>query len=138
MLDIAELSRRPLARQAARFIIVGIANTVVTLGTVFVVHDVAGASVEVASATGFIVGAIQGFVLNRFWTFAGIDHAVPIAVQMVGFVVVNLVAGSIFTAVNVGLSRFIPLLVSSLIAAATIMPVSFTLNRWGVFRERRQ
>lgn len=137
MAELGTLSRRLLARQALRFLVVGILNTTVTLGTVFLLHEVARVSIAVSSASGFVVGMIQGFVLNRFWTFAGVAHAVPVTVQVTSFAAINVLSGGIFTAINVVLSRSLPLLLSSILAAGVIMPLSFALNRWGVFRERR-
>lgn len=132
----AAFDRRPVARQVARFVVVGLGNTALTMATIYLLREGLGASVAVASAIGFIVGMIQGFLLSRLWTFAGVDHATPVALQVVGFVVVNLICGAIFTRSNVWLSGHLPLLVASLASAAVIMPISFALNRWGVFRSR--
>lgn len=131
------LARTPLVKQGGRFIAAGLANTAVTYITIFVVRN-HGATVGVASASGYILGMIQGFVLSRFWTFAGIDHVTPAALQVAGFVVVNLICGAIFTQSNVVLSHHLPLIVASVASTAIITPLSFALNRWGVFRARRQ
>lgn len=119
-----------------RFAIVGVANTLVCFAVIFVARG-AGASVGVASAAGYVVGMTQGFLLNRYWTFAGVDHATPVALQIAGFVVVNLICGTLFTSLNVMLSRAMPLLVSSIVATGIVTPLSFGLNRFLVFRPRK-
>lgn len=127
--------QHPAVRQLVRFCLVGLANTAVTLGIIFLLRS-AGASVAVASAAGYVVGMIQGFLLNRFWTFAGVDHATSTALQVVGFVVVNAICGAAFVQLNVTVSRFLPLLLSSIVATGIVTPLSFGLNRWIVFRAR--
>ncbi len=135
-MSLADVAVRPAARQLLRFAIVGVANTLLTYAVIWLLHDGVGTSVALASALGYVAGMIQGFVLSRLWTFAGVDHAVPVAVQVVGFIVVNLICGTLFTQANVVLSRSLPLLVSSLLATALVVPLSFALNRWVVFRAR--
>ncbi len=130
--------RRPVARQFARFFVAGVSNTLTTFAAIYLIRHLTDASVGVASAIGYVVGVVQGFALSRFWTFAGVDHAAPVALQVAGFVVVNLIGGGIFTGTNVALSRILPLAAATVLAAAAVMPVTFALNRWGVFRERRR
>ena len=58
----------PVVIQFVKFGIVGVSNTLLTL----VVYDVLlklGVWYLAASAIGFVVGAINGFLLNRRWTF---------------------------------------------------------------------
>ena len=136
MIGLARLDR-PIARQAVRFAVVGVANTLLTLAVIMLVRDGLGATVGFASAAGYVAGMIQGFILSRRWTFADIDHATPIWLQIGGFVATNLVCGALFTRVNVWLVTLLPLPLASLASAAVVMPVSFALNRWGVFRARR-
>jgi putative flippase GtrA len=60
--------QRSLLRQLARFAIVGATNTAVT----FVAYTAAvgvGVHYLPAAAAAFVLGAVNGFVLNRAWTF---------------------------------------------------------------------
>lgn len=72
-----------------RFGLVGICNTAVTLASYAVLVDGFGAFAPVASAIGFALGAVNGYVLNSRWTFAAQDRgpatlARYIAVQGMG------------------------------------------------------
>ncbi len=58
--------------QFVKFGIVGISNTLITFAVYTVLLKVFGVWYIAASAIGFIVGATNGFLLNRRWTFA--DH----------------------------------------------------------------
>jgi putative flippase GtrA len=53
-----------------RFAAVGVLNTLLTLAS-FTLLTHAGCPAPIASAAGFAVGATNGYVLNRRWTFAG-------------------------------------------------------------------
>ena len=57
--------------QFVKFGIVGISNTLITFAVYTVLLKVFGVWYLAASAIGFVVGAINGFLLNRRWTFAG-------------------------------------------------------------------
>lgn len=124
---------RALAIQAVRFGVVGVSNLLVTLGVIWALRTGLDAPVWLASAAGYGVGMVQGFVLNRFWTFAAVADTGRMDRQAIGFIAVNIVCGLFFTAANVILNRWLPLQVSSVVAAAGTMPLSFALNRWFVF-----
>jgi putative flippase GtrA len=53
----------------ARYLIVGVANTVVGLAVILLLQSVAGLSPYAANAGGYICGILLGFALNRGWTF---------------------------------------------------------------------
>ena len=76
-----------LDRQFARFLFVGVGNTVLS----FVAYRLLlalGTPYVIAAALGFSVGAVNGYVFNRRWTFAARDSArtrvVYVAVQVAG------------------------------------------------------
>src|ERR1700678_614596 len=62
----------PVVVQFVKFGIVGISNTLLTLVVYTVLLKGFGVWYLAASAIGFVVGAINGFLLNRRWTFR--DH----------------------------------------------------------------
>jgi len=62
---------RPLVAQFAKFGLVGVSNTVITYAVFTVLEEVFGVWYIAASGIGFAVGATNGFLLNRSWTFRG-------------------------------------------------------------------
>jgi putative flippase GtrA len=67
-----ETLERPLAwySQLVRFLLVGLVNTGVGLGTIWLLIWTAGWSDMPANAAGYAVGLTCSFLLNRRWTFA--------------------------------------------------------------------
>src|ERR1700733_7879277 len=61
----------PVVVQFVKFGIVGVSNTLLTFVIYTLLLKVFGVWYLAASAIGFVVGAINGFLLNRRWTFAG-------------------------------------------------------------------
>jgi putative flippase GtrA len=57
-------------RRLTRFALVGVGNTLLTVAAFALLVGLAAAP-PVASAAAFAVGAVNGYVLNRRWTFAG-------------------------------------------------------------------
>jgi putative flippase GtrA len=70
--SVARRRRRvsaPVLVQFVKFGIVGVSNTLLTLAVYTVLLKVFGVWYLAASAIGFAVGATNGFLLNRRWTF---------------------------------------------------------------------
>jgi putative flippase GtrA len=61
--------RAPVLMQFIKFGIVGVSNTLLTFIVYTLLLKVFGVWYLAASAVGFIVGATNGFLLNRRWTF---------------------------------------------------------------------
>jgi putative flippase GtrA len=59
-----------LVAQFLKFGIVGVSNTLIALAVYTVLLKVFGVWYLAASAIGFVVGATNGFLLNRKWTFS--------------------------------------------------------------------
>jgi putative flippase GtrA len=57
--------------QFVKFGIVGVSNTLITLAVYTLLLKVFGVWYLAASAIGFLLGAVNGFLLNRRWTFRG-------------------------------------------------------------------
>ncbi len=51
--------------------IVGVVNTLLTLFIIWVMRKFFQAPLVVANATGYTIGFVNSFVLNRKWTFSG-------------------------------------------------------------------
>jgi putative flippase GtrA len=64
----ARRAAAPLAAQALRFAFVGATNTALTLGA-YALLSLTGLPGPVAAALGWALGAINGYRLNRGWTF---------------------------------------------------------------------
>jgi putative flippase GtrA len=72
--SVARASSHPRAVVLVQFVkfgIVGVSNTLITLAVYTLLLKVFGVWYLAASAIGFVVGAINGFLLNRRWTFRG-------------------------------------------------------------------
>lgn len=63
------ISNRPLAAQFVKFGVVGVSNTLLTFVVYTLLLKVFGVWYLAASAIGFVVGATNGYLWNRRWTF---------------------------------------------------------------------
>lgn len=73
--SVAPLPHSPRAHVLVQFVkfgIVGVSNTLLTFAVYTLLLKVFGVWYLAASAIGFVVGATNGFLLNRRWTFR--DH----------------------------------------------------------------
>lgn len=67
----ARILRTPLVGQFVKFGIVGVSNTLIFFAVYTLLLKVFGVWYVAASGIGFAVGAINGFLWNRAWTFRG-------------------------------------------------------------------
>jgi putative flippase GtrA len=52
-----------------KFVLAGLANTLVGSGIMFVMYNVFGFSYWVSSAMNYTAGSVLSFFLNKYWTF---------------------------------------------------------------------
>ena len=52
-----------------KFLIVGVLNTLIGCGTMFLLYNLAHCSYWVSSAANYVVGGIVSFFLNKYFTF---------------------------------------------------------------------
>ena len=58
-----------LDKTLLRFLLVGLVNTAVGCGTMFLLYNLAGCSYWLSSAANYVVGGIVSFFLNKYFTF---------------------------------------------------------------------
>lgn len=58
-----------------KFVFVGIINTIVGTGTMFLFYNVFHTGYWVASASNYIIGSIVSYVLNKYYTFQNKDRS---------------------------------------------------------------
>ncbi len=119
--------------QFVKFGIVGISNTLLTLIVYTLLLKVFGVWYLAASAIGFIVGAINGFLLNRRWTFR--EH-VGDALTPVRWGIVQTCGLGINEALLYVLVHHAQLdkLLAQLCATAVVTVTTFFVNRAWTFR----
>jgi putative flippase GtrA len=123
-----------LRRQFVRFLIVGVANTLISFA-VYRALLALGAWYVLAAPLAFAAGAVNGYVLNRRWTFAARDttraRVLYVSVQVVGAVATSLLV-PVFVSVGVGK------VASYLVAIPPVTVCMFVANRVWTFAERER
>lgn len=71
-----------------KFLIVGVINTLVGAGTMFLLYNVFGCNYWVSSACNYIIGGICSFLLNKYFTFQNHQKSVFQVVQFVALLVI--------------------------------------------------
>jgi putative flippase GtrA len=114
-----------------RFGIVGAANTLLTIVT-FALLTRAGVATDAASAVGFAAGALNGYILNRAWTFQSRGGRATLArylpVQALG--ALASAAGVTVASTDLALHR----LAAECVVVPFVTLLTYTLCRRFVFR----
>jgi putative flippase GtrA len=72
MFELREGRLKQVARQLSKYLVVGATNTTISY-IVYVVLVVVSLHVSIAAALAWCVGATNGYILNRRWTFRAHD-----------------------------------------------------------------
>jgi len=123
----------PVLVQFVKFGIVGVSNTLLTFAVYTLLLKVFGVWYLAASAIGFVVGAINGFLLNRRWTFRGHigDALTPVRWTVVQGCGLGLNEGLLYVFVGgAGLDK----LLGQACATAIVTVLTFFANRAWTFR----
>jgi putative flippase GtrA len=119
------------AGRFVRFCVVGVSNTLLTLAT-FALLSAAGVAAAPASGLAFALGAANGYILNRSWTFRS-THRGP---ATIGRYVAVQALGAVFSAMGVAVVST-DLSLPRLGAEAVVLPfvtlITYTLSRRLVF-----
>jgi putative flippase GtrA len=127
---------RPAGRlivQFVKFAIVGVSNTLITFAVYTLLLKGFGVWYLAASAIGFIAGAVNGFLLNRRWTFRGHvgDALTPVRWFVVQGCGLALNEGLLYLYVDeLGLDK----LVGQALSIALVTVSTFLVNRAWTFR----
>jgi putative flippase GtrA len=115
---------------AWRFAVVGMLNTVAGLAAICAARAL-GLDEVPANATGYAVGLMLSFTLNRRWTFRHRGPALALAVR---FAAVTLVAWLLNVAVLLGLLRLgVAAVLAQAGAVLSYTAVSYLGMRWWAF-----
>jgi putative flippase GtrA len=127
------LVRKPVLIQFVKFGTVGVSNTLITFIVYTVLLKVFGVWYLAASAIGFLVGATNGFLLNRRWTFKEhvSDALTPVRWGVVQGCGLGLNVLLLFALVDgAGLDK----LLSQAFAMGVVTVLTFMVNRAWTFR----
>lgn len=58
-------------KQAVKYGIVGVSNTLITMAVIWVMMKVFGCREGLSNITGYVAGIVNSFVWNKQWTFKG-------------------------------------------------------------------
>jgi putative flippase GtrA len=123
----------PLIVQFLKFGIVGVSNTLIAFAVYTILLKVFGVWYVAASGIGFAVGAVNGFLLNRRWTFrehVG-DALTPVRWAIVQTCGLGLNLGLVYLFVHgLGMDE----LVGQIPTTAIVTVLTFAANRAWTFR----
>lgn len=131
--ETARVLSTPLVAQFVKFGIVGVSNTLLFFATYTLLLKVFGVWYLAASGIGFAVGAVNGFLLNRAWTFKGHegDALTPLRWCVVQGFGLALNEGLLYLCVDgIGLDK----LIGQAIAIAVVVVITFFANRAWTFK----
>ena len=131
----AATQRLPVIVQFVKFGIVGVSNTLLAFAIYTLLVKVFGVWYVAASGIGFAIGAVNGFLLNRKWTFkehTG-DALTPVRWAIVQSCGLGCNLGLVYLFVGgAGLDE----LVGQAFATAIVTVLTFAANRSWTFRVR--
>jgi putative flippase GtrA len=120
-------------RQFVKFGIVGVSNTLITFAVYTLLLKVFGVWYLASSAIGFVLGAVNGFLLNRRWTFRGHigDALTPVRWSVVQGLGLGVNEALLYLFVS---GAQLDKLIGQAFATAVVTVLTFAANRAWTFR----
>ena len=123
-----------ISREAIRFGLVGLANTITGYSAIWVLHYVFGINPSISNFLGYVIGGVLSYCLNRTFTFASSrphSQTIPRFFLAVAFCfLLNLAV------LNAALLAFnVPVWLAQGFAVASYTLAFFFISRQFVFRE---
>ncbi len=120
-----------------RFLLVGVANTFIGLGIIYAAMYFFHFSAVLANATGYAIGIVVSFALNKTWTFTSDDH---IGASFFRFLLVIAIAYSAnLSAVLFVNDHFeINIYIAQALGIAPYTAITYLGSHFFVFRNRRK
>jgi putative flippase GtrA len=120
-----------VAGQFSRFVVVGASNTLLSFVT-YIAAVRLGSPYPLAAAAGFAAGAVNGYLLNRRWTF-GSDDSAGARVRYLGVQLGGLLATStlLWAFMDAGLGH----IAGYLLAVPIVTVAMFVANRQWTFAD---
>lgn len=129
----ARMLNTPIVAQFIKFGLVGVSNTLLFFSVYTLLWKVFGVWYVAASALGFAVGAINGFLWNRAWTFKGhvSDGLTPVRWFVVQAAGDGVNSGLLYVFVDgIGFGK----LVGQAVTIVIVTVLTFLANRAWTFR----
>jgi putative flippase GtrA len=122
-----------LKAQLVRYLLVGVSNTAITL-VAYALAVRAGVPPVAASVVGFAAGAVNGYRLNRAWTFRSAHRGTAVGARYVAVLLCGLAINALAVALAVDVAE-LPRLAGEIAALPLATVATFALARSWVFGE---
>jgi putative flippase GtrA len=120
-----------LTGQLTRFLVVGVSNTAITLAS-YALLVRTGAAPVAASVAAFAAGAVNGYRLNRAWTFRSARRGPRAGARYVVVLLIGLGINALGVALAVDVAE-LPKLAGEVAALPPVTATTFALARSWVF-----
>lgn len=122
-----------IVKQALKYGLVGVGNTLLTAAVIWVMMKMLGASDVVSNITGYVAGLVNSFIWNKQWTFKSNKGWVSSALRFGGvFIVCYLLQLAFLLYLNKTLD--IDPYYNQLIAMAFYTVINFIMNKFYTFK----
>lgn len=124
-----------------KFILVGVANTVVGTGIMFLFYNIFHFSYWISSASNYIFGSILSYILNKAFTFQSIEKAtrtIPKFVLNISvcYLVAYGLAKPMITLLLLGYSKSVQENLAMILGMCLFVGLNYLGQRLFVFRDR--
>ena len=122
-----------------KFILVGVANTIVGTGVMFIFYNVFHFSYWISSASNYIFGSILSYVLNRLFTFKSSENTTKTLPRFVigislCYLIAYGLAKPLAAAVLSGFARNIQENIAMLVGMCLFVVLNYISQRFFVFK----
>jgi putative flippase GtrA len=125
-----------ILRQAVKYSIVGVGNTLLSLFIIWIMMKVFGCSAIASNVTGYAAGVLNSFIWNRRWTFGSSDAWIWSAIR---FALVFGVCYLMQLGLLIYLDAHLPIdpYYNQVIAMIFYTCINFLMNKYFTFKKQK-
>lgn len=127
------LKEKVIIKQFLKYSIVGITNSIIGFGTIFIVYNFFHANYILANIFGYALGLVNSFVWNKKWTFKSTRHS---SKEVTPFILIFLLSYAVNLITVIASVEFLKIEenVSQVIGMCFYTATNFLSNRRWTFR----
>lgn len=125
-----------------KFILVGLVNTIVGTGTMFLFYNIFHTGYWIASASNYIIGSIVSYLLNKYFTFRSKEKSGKSIIKFVAnitvcYLIAYGVAKPCVSMILGGFSKAIKENIAMLFGMCLFVVLNYFGQRFWVFKEEK-
>lgn len=75
--------RNQISKELMRFVLVGMSNTIISTGIIYLIYNFLGYGYWVSTGAGYLIGGIWSYIMNKYFTFKYKEEKMSVVIKFI-------------------------------------------------------